>query len=126
MTPAATQRETPYCARSACCSKASCASARYDPILLSSTPGHAVRIAESLRHAVAKLDFSWQTRQFELGVSVGVVNIANRRYTVAEVLSAADDSCYRAKAAGRNQIHVFDEQDGAVERRKGSVPRLVP
>ena len=82
-------------------------------------PGHAVRIAESLRHAVAKLDFSWQTRQFELGVSVGVVNIANRRYTVAEVLSAADDSCYRAKAEGRNQIHVFDPQDGAVERRQG-------
>jgi hypothetical protein len=55
---------------------------------------------------VAKLDFSWQSRQFELGVSVGVVNIAIGA-TRAEVVS------------GRNQIHVFDERDAAVERRQG-------
>ena len=82
-------------------------------------PDHATRIAESLRHAVEKLDFSWQTRRFELGVSIGVVNVAAQRYTVAEILSAADRSCYRAKAKGRGQIHVFDASDRADDRRQG-------
>ena len=82
-------------------------------------PDHATRIAESLRHAVEKLDFSWQTHRFELGVSIGVVNVAEQRYTVAEILSAADESCYRAKAKGRSQIHVFGAEDRAEDRRQG-------
>jgi diguanylate cyclase (GGDEF)-like protein/PAS domain S-box-containing protein len=82
-------------------------------------PDHAARIADSLHQAVAKVNFSWQSRVFELGVSIGVVNVAEQRYTVAEVLSAADESCYRAKAGGRSQVHVFGAEDRADDRQLG-------
>jgi diguanylate cyclase (GGDEF)-like protein/PAS domain S-box-containing protein len=88
-------------------------------LLENCAPDNAGRIAESLRQAVAKVKFSWQSHQFELGVSIGVVNVAEQRYTVAEILSAADESCYRAKAKGRSQIHVFGAEDRADHRRRG-------
>jgi len=88
-------------------------------LLENCAPDHAGRIAESLRQAVAKVKFSWQSHQFELGVSIGVVNVAEQRYTVAEILSAADESCYRAKAKGRSQIHVYGAEDRAEDRRQG-------
>ena len=78
----------------------------------------ATRIAESLRNAVAEFNFAWEGRRFRLGVSVGVVPIAGRRYSVAEVLRIADASCYKAKDAGRDRIHVHVRSDD-IKRRHG-------
>ncbi len=78
----------------------------------------ATRIAESLRNAVAEFNFAWEERRFRVGVSVGVVPIAGRRYSVAEVLRIADASCYKAKDAGRNRIHVHVRADD-IKRRHG-------
>ena len=78
----------------------------------------ATRIAESLRNAVAEFNFAWEGRPFRLGVSVGVVPIAGRRYSVAEVIRIADASCYKAKDAGRDRIHVHVRPDD-IKRRHG-------
>ena len=68
----------------------------------------AIRIAEKLRQTVAHFDFRWEGHTFPIGVSIGVVQIAGSRGTVADVLEAADASCYAAKRAGRNRVHVHD------------------
>ena len=81
-------------------------------------PEDAARIAEGLRKEVAEFDFAWDERRFRLGVSVGVVPIAGRRHSVAEILSIADASCYRAKDTGRDRIHVHVPGDD-IERRRG-------
>ncbi len=81
-------------------------------------PDDATRIAESLRKGVANFAFAWEKRQFRVGVSIGVVPIAGRHRSVTEVLRIADASCYRAKDAGRDRIHVHDPEDD-IERRRG-------
>jgi diguanylate cyclase (GGDEF)-like protein/PAS domain S-box-containing protein len=77
-------------------------------LLENCAPDHAARIAEGLRDAVALVGFECHGRSFKLGVSVGLVPIASGPHTVADILSAADASCYRAKAIGRGRVHVGD------------------
>ena len=69
-------------------------------------PDDAARIAATLCQAVAAFEFLWEGRRFHPGISIGVVPIAGGRHSVPEVLSAADACCYKAKAAGRNRVHV--------------------
>ena len=87
-------------------------------LLENCVPDDATRIAESLCNAVAEFEFVWEERRFRPGISVGVVPIAGRRYSVAEVLRIADASCYKAKDAGRNRIHVHVRADD-IKRRHG-------
>jgi diguanylate cyclase (GGDEF)-like protein/PAS domain S-box-containing protein len=73
-------------------------------------------IADSLRQHVRDFRFAWKDRCFEIGVSIGVVPITAGVGSLIDVLSLADAACYVAKEAGRNRVHVADEQDKAVAR----------
>jgi len=67
----------------------------------------AVAVAERLRDAIAGLGFEWGGRRFVLGASIGVAAF-DAGHTAdddwSRVIKAADDACYRAKRAGRNQV----------------------
>ena len=80
-------------------------------LLENCAPDHAARIAESLRDAVAHMQFASSGGTFKLGVSIGLVTIADGGLSVAAILGAADASCYKAKASGRNRVHVYSAQD---------------
>jgi len=73
-------------------------------------------IADNLRQQIHDFRFAWGTRSFEIGVSIGVVPITAQGGSLIDVLSLADAACYVAKEAGRNRVHVADEQDKAVAR----------
>lgn len=75
-------------------------------LLENCVPGDAARIATTLTQAVAAFEFVWEGRSFHPGISIGVVPISGGPQTVPQVLSAADACCYKAKAAGRNRVHV--------------------
>jgi diguanylate cyclase (GGDEF)-like protein/PAS domain S-box-containing protein len=75
-------------------------------------PEDAARIAATLCQAVAAFEFHWEGRRFHPGISVGVVPIAGGQQSVAQVLSAADACCYKAKDAGRNRVYVQDLPQG--------------
>ncbi len=81
-------------------------------LLENCAPDHAARIAESLRDAVAQVAFECHGRSFTLGASVGLVPIAAGPHTEADIMNAADASCYRAKAFGRNRVHVGEVAAG--------------
>jgi diguanylate cyclase (GGDEF)-like protein len=78
-------------------------------------------IAELLRQTVKDFRFFWQERAFGIGVSIGMVEINADSGNLASLLSAADAACYAAKDLGRNRVHVYQEQDGEVERRRGEM-----
>ena len=80
-------------------------------LLENCAPDHAARIAESLRDAVAHMQFASSGGTFKLGVSIGLVTIADGELSVAAILGAADASCYKAKASGRNRVHVYSARD---------------
>jgi diguanylate cyclase (GGDEF)-like protein/PAS domain S-box-containing protein len=87
-------------------------------LLENCTIDDAMRIGEKLRRAVAQFEFKWETQVFPIGVSIGVVEVAGRRSTVADVLRAADASCYAAKHAGRNRVHLHEPQIGLASQSR--------
>jgi diguanylate cyclase (GGDEF)-like protein len=87
-------------------------------IVESCSPLQTLEIAENLRREIRDHNFAWEGRQFEVGVSIGIVPINAETERMEEVLSAADSACYAAKEDGRNRVHLFKLNDEELERRR--------
>ena len=81
----------------------------------------ALAIADALRKAIGDFHFQWNQRSFKIGASVGVVNVAGGRQTLAGVLSAADAACYMAKDKGRNRVQVYRPESDEATLRRGEM-----
>ena len=81
----------------------------------------ATRVANILRELIEKFRFSWETKSFRVGVSIGLVSITKTSKDIAEVLSAADGACYAAKDQGRNRIHVYQQNDAQLAQWQGQM-----
>jgi diguanylate cyclase (GGDEF)-like protein/PAS domain S-box-containing protein len=91
-------------------------------VLLSFCPLHrAEKLADELRKSVNDFRFVWSDRVFELGVSIGLVEISEDSKSTSELLVAADQACYMAKEQGRNRVHVYRESNLAQARRQGEL-----
>jgi len=87
----------------------------------------AKRIADSLLESLQDFRFGWKGGIFTVGVSIGLVPIAQAGETLASVFSAADSSCYAAKEKGRNRVHVYQAGDTMLVQRAGEMrwmPRI--
>ena len=82
---------------------------------------HAQRVANVLRQTVESCRFTWQSKTFSVGVSIGLVPVTAETEGVAGALSAADTACYVAKDQGRNRIHVYHPEDMELARRHGEM-----
>lgn len=70
-------------------------------VLLAATNSHGACIAaERLRHSVESAQFPYR----QLTISVGVATLAAKTGHPAELVAAADEALYAAKAAGRNRV----------------------
>ena len=90
-------------------------------LLENCSPENALRIADGLRQAVMDCHFAWETRSFNIGVSIGLVNVADGTFTLTDVLSAADAACYMAKENGRNRVQVYHAGDTELSMRQGEM-----
>ena len=88
-------------------------------LLLENCPREAAeRIANKLLETVQGMIFAWNERVFKVGISVGMVNFHDAKWSLIEVMRAADDACYVAKKKGRNRIHVHQLGDSEVIERQ--------
>ncbi len=84
-------------------------------------------IAESVRQSINDYRFRWCDQAFDVGVSIGMVGVTGDDISTSELLNAADQVCYLAKAHGRNRVHVYQESDALLIKRKAEMqwlPRL--
>jgi diguanylate cyclase (GGDEF)-like protein len=75
----------------------------------------AMRVAETLRRAVADWRFQWQGQTFPVAASIGVVSVDESFTTAADIEKAADMACFMAKRTGRNRICLHSSKNQAVE-----------
>lgn len=75
-------------------------------------------IAAEILAAVREFQFSWESRLFTIGVSIGLTTITAEHQTVAEVLGEADSACYWAKEQGRNRVCVYLASDMNLAARR--------
>lgn len=81
----------------------------------------ALRLANEIREGVQEYRFMWQDKLFEVGVSIGLVEVMDNISSLASVMSNADAACYAAKERGRNRVHVYQENDTEMARRHGEM-----
>ena len=66
----------------------------------------AEQIAEQLIRAINNYRLRWKNIEFNVGVSIGMVEILGITESPAELLNRADLACYQAKNLGRGQVYV--------------------
>jgi diguanylate cyclase (GGDEF)-like protein/PAS domain S-box-containing protein len=79
------------------------------------------RVAKSLQSTIQDFQFSWESKIFKVGVSIGLVPITDDSMSVKDLLIQADTACYMAKDQGRNRIHIYHAEDKEIAQRQGEM-----
>jgi diguanylate cyclase (GGDEF)-like protein len=66
--------------------------------------GGALAKARQIQHAIAALRVPWHSDRLSFRVSMGVAEMAEAKWEVADLVDAADRALYRAKTEGRDRI----------------------
>ena len=78
------------------------------------------QIADDVCRAVNDYRFVWKDKIFNIGASIGLVEIGRESGTLEEVMGAADSAGYVAKQQG-SHVHVYSLRDEAVARHRGEI-----
>ncbi len=79
------------------------------------------QLGEKLRRMIGEFRFTWKGRIYQVGASIGLVELDQHWPDTAHLMSAADAACYAAKDAGRNKVRLYRRGDEEVERRRGEM-----
>ncbi|HTU65536.1 MAG TPA: EAL domain-containing protein [Steroidobacteraceae bacterium] len=82
------------------------------------------QIADDVCRSIANYRFVWHDRVFNIGVSIGLIEIGREAGTVEELLAAADSACYVAKKEGAGRVSVYSARDEALARSTGEIQWL--
>jgi len=82
------------------------------------------QIADDVCRVIAGFRFVWHDRVFNIGVSIGLIEIGREAGTVEQMLAAADSACYVAKKEGAGRVSVYSARDEALARGSGEIEWL--
>lgn len=85
------------------------------------TCAQAQHVAQQICECMDAFRFHHDNRRFRIGASIGLVPLDSRWSTTAAAMQAADTSCYAAKEAGRNRVHVWFDTDLTMHTRHGEM-----
>jgi len=80
----------------------------------------AQQIAADVCRVVNDFRFVWKEKIFDVGVSIGLVEIARDSASMEEALAAADSACYVAKRQG-GHVAVYSARDEIFARQSGEI-----
>ena len=90
------------------------------------TSEQAAHVAQKICNRMDEFRFVHDGRRFRVGGSIGLVPLDNRWASPVAVLQAADTSCYAAKDAGRNCVHIWLDSDVAIRGHARALPPRTP
>ncbi|MDE1924034.1 MAG: EAL domain-containing protein, partial [Gammaproteobacteria bacterium] len=94
-------------------------------LLLAGCPLEKARqIADDVVRSVGDYRFVYKDRIFNIGVSVGLVEIGRDDATIEDLINSADSACYVAKKQGGVKVHVYSAHEEASARHSGEIQWL--
>jgi len=82
------------------------------------------QISDDVCRSIAAYRFVWHDRVFNIGVSIGLIEIGREAGSVEQLLAAADSACYVAKKEGAGRVSVYSARDEALARSTGEIEWL--
>jgi diguanylate cyclase (GGDEF)-like protein/PAS domain S-box-containing protein len=77
------------------------------------------QIADDVVRSVGGFRFVWKDRIYNVGVSVGLVEIGRDSGSLQDVMDSADSACYIAKKQGG--VHIYSSREEATARQRGDI-----
>jgi EAL domain-containing protein (putative c-di-GMP-specific phosphodiesterase class I)/GGDEF domain-containing protein len=78
------------------------------------------QIADDVCRKVTDYRFVWKDKIFNIGVSIGLVELSRDSGSMEESLAAADSACYVAKRQG-GHVQVYSARDEVAARQSGEI-----
>ena len=82
------------------------------------------QIADNVVRAVNDYRFIWKDKIFNVGVSIGLVEIGRDAGSIEDLMNSADSACYIAKSQGGVHVHVYSAREEASARHSGEIQWL--
>jgi diguanylate cyclase (GGDEF)-like protein/PAS domain S-box-containing protein len=79
------------------------------------------QIADDVVRAVNDYRFVWKDKIFNIGVSIGLVEIGRGGGSIEDIMNSADSACYVAKKQGGVHVHVYSAREEANARHSGEI-----
>ena len=79
------------------------------------------QIADDVVRSVADHRFVWKDRIFNIGVSIGLVEIGRGGGVIEDLMNSADSACYVAKQQGGLHVHVYSAREEANALHSGEI-----
>ncbi len=95
-------------------------------LLLAGCPLEKARqIADNVVRSVDDYRFVWKDKIFNVGVSIGLVEIGRDSGSIEDIMNSADSACYVAKKQGGLHVHVYSAREEANARHSGEIHWLL-
>ncbi len=82
------------------------------------------QIADDVVRAIGDYRFVWKDKIFNIGVSIGLVEIGRGGGSIEDLMGSADSACYVAKKQGGVHVHVYSAREEASARYSGEIQWL--
>ena len=79
------------------------------------------QIADDVVRSVNDYRFVWKDKIFNIGVSIGLVEIGRDGGAIEDIMNSADSACYAAKKQGGLHVHVYSAREEANARHSGEI-----
>ncbi len=79
------------------------------------------QIADDVVHSVNDYRFVWKDKIFNIGVSIGLVELGAGGGAIEDIMNSADSACYVAKKQGGLHVHVYSAREEASARHSGEI-----
>ncbi len=79
------------------------------------------QIADDVVRSVNDYRFVWKDKIFNIGVSIGLVEIGRDGGAIEDMMNSADSACYVAKKQGGTHVHVYSAREEASARHSGEI-----